>query len=818
MIKVESITITEFRGIRSLTLSFNNRNFAICGPNGTGKSGVVDALEFVLTGNISRLSGEGSGEVSLKDHGPHVDIRANPENACVKAVVAIPSLSKTVIIERDLKKPNSPRITPDDPKVLDVLQQVQLHPEIMLSRREIIRYVLATPGDRANEVQTLLHLDQVDKVRAGLLKIANAREKQLLLSEAANQSACDNLLRALGISTFSEAKVLEATNAKRAILGLPQLTELIGESSLNKGIDTPIPAKPQSISKAQAIADISAAKSTLAELACTDTATTAAEAVSEFRLLADDPEVASAIERDLFYEQGMTLIGGESCPFCDIEWDVEALKKRVQAKIDHLKQLSARRKETQGNIVPLITLLAKTHAAVKPLATYGELAILPSTTKAISDYAARCGNAVDRLNASPPIEEAIRFLAELTSVPQSVHDAIDELNQVVEALPEPTQQDAARDWLTVVQERYSVLYEVTRKADSDKKTAVLARQVSDIYGKTSDSVLVGIYSAVEKDFASLYASVHRGDEESFMAQLTPSLGKLGFGVDFYGRGLFPPGAYHSEGHQDNMGLCLYLALMRHLHGSAFTFAVLDDVLMSVDAGHRREVCTLLKSEFPNTQIIMTTHDPIWLRHMKTERLIQGQSSVRFRGWDVEHGPVRWDDKNVWAEIEDYLNKNDVRSAAALLRHYLEYISRELCHRLRAPVEFHDDDRYELGELLPAAIRKLNRLFGKAKNAAHSWGQIDIEKEITERASTFTQLVAASNVEQWQVNAAIHYNSWGNLVPEDFTPVAKVFRELLEGFTCPKCHTYYSLLLDQREPQSLCCNCGNININLRKKET
>src|SRR5712692_5151163 len=127
-----------------------------------------------------------------------------------------------------------------------------------------------------------------------------------------------------------------------------------------------------------------------------------------------------------------------------------------------------------------------------------------------------------------------------------------------------------------------------------------------------------MYADVEADFAGLYRFINRDDEAKFRAELVPSMGKLGFGVDFYGRGFFPPGAYHSEGHQDSMGLCLYLALMRYLQGSGFSLAVLDDVLMSVYAGHRREICTLLKTKFPDTQFIMTTHDPIWLRHMKTE--------------------------------------------------------------------------------------------------------------------------------------------------------------------------------------------------------
>ena len=68
----------------------------------------------------------------------------------------------------------------------------------------------------------------------------------------------------------------------------------------------------------------------------------------------------------------------------------------------------------------------------------------------------------------------------------------------------------------------------------------------------------------------------------FTAKLTPSEGKLGLDVNFYERGLFPPAAYHSEGHQDGMGVCLYLALMKRLFGDRFSLSLLDDVVMSVE--------------------------------------------------------------------------------------------------------------------------------------------------------------------------------------------------------------------------------------------
>ena len=111
MIHVQALRVHEFRGIRDLTLELNSKNFAICGPNGTGKSGIVDALEFVLSGNISRLTGRGRGELSIKAHGPHIDC-ALPEQAFAEAVLHI-SVGKTLTIKRTVKAPTAPELTPD---------------------------------------------------------------------------------------------------------------------------------------------------------------------------------------------------------------------------------------------------------------------------------------------------------------------------------------------------------------------------------------------------------------------------------------------------------------------------------------------------------------------------------------------------------------------------------------------------------------------------------------------------------------------------------------------------------------------------------
>lgn len=125
-----------------------------------------------------------------------------------------------------------------------------------------------------------------------------------------------------------------------------------------------------------------------------------------------------------------------------------------------------------------------------------------------------------------------------------------------------------------------------------------------------------------------------------------------------------------------------------------------------------------------------------------------------------------------------LNNNDVRAAAVVLRNYLEFVSGELCHRLRAPVAFRGDALYQLGELLPAAVGQLRLLYGKGKIAASSWKQQAKLDELSDLEVKFGGLVNASNVEQWHINAAIHFNAWDNLEKGDFEPVAQSYRKLV----------------------------------------
>lgn len=88
MLSIEKIEIEDFRGVKKLALDLKHKNFGICGPNGTGKSGIVDAIEYAITGDITRLRGSGTSDLSVRAHGPHVDAAKSPNQAKVTSLPA----------------------------------------------------------------------------------------------------------------------------------------------------------------------------------------------------------------------------------------------------------------------------------------------------------------------------------------------------------------------------------------------------------------------------------------------------------------------------------------------------------------------------------------------------------------------------------------------------------------------------------------------------------------------------------------------------------------------------------------------------------
>lgn len=239
--------------------------------------------------------------------------------------------------------------------------------------------------------------------------------------------------------------------------------------------------------------------------------------------------------------------------------------------------------------------------------------------------------------------------------------------------------------------------------------------------------------------------------------------------------------------------------------------------MSVDADHRRELCRLIASAFPEHQFLITTHDKTWARQLRAENVVGSNGSVEFYNWSIETGPQINFEADCWEKIKADMEKGDIPNAASRLRRASEEYFSLICNSLRAPITYKMSGRWELGEYLPSAIGQYKHLLSSAKASANSWANTELLQSINEMDSIASQVFTRTNAEQWAVNANVHYNNWVNFEKNDFIPVADAFQDLFAIFTCNTCHGILTVVNEGVRPAVLKCECGHVNLNLVAKE-
>ena len=681
---------------------------------------------------------------------------------------------------------------------------------------EILRFILVEPTKRSEEIQTILKLEEIGQTRAALNTAQNSLQRAQRTASADVLSKREALQRHLQISTFQAAEVVTAVNLRREALALPKIEKLTADTKLDAGLsDT---SKIPECNKQSALRDLKA----LSDAADTFPQLRKAEAtaiVAGLARLEADPALLEALQRRSFIEKGLDLVDGPDCPLCDHPWENEQLLR------EHLKSKLAKSEEA-GKLQATL-LKAGADIAREAVRVVGLLSLPLKIAEgqgggAFARLLSGWMGELEVLKAKLTNLDGItglkdRLIEGWLGIPKGFPKGLIALTAQIEAKPDQTATLDAQTFLATAQLRLGDYREAMRKNRAAEIASHTAKAAYDGYCRVMEDELNALYDDVQEDFSAFYRAINEDDEVRFTAKLTPSEGRLDFDVNFYERGLFPPAAFHSEGHQDGMGVCLYLALMKRLFGDRFTIALLDDVVMSVDAGHRYQFCKLLKTNFPDTQFIITTHDRLWAEQMKSAGLVTAKTSLAFHSWTIDTGPLVESNEEIWQEISAALAKGKVEAAAAGLRHHLEYASRHLADHLGATPPFHADGNYELGELLPSVLSRMKSLCGKAADAAQSWGNVAARDAATARKAALSDSNAATSVEQWAVNRAVHYNEWANFGKKDFEPVVGAFKELLECFRCPDCQSWLYVSPSRgSNPESLRCACSGVNMNLKPR--
>ena len=725
-----------------------------------------------------------------------------------------------------MAEPDSLDCEEDFAEKIGELKSQALTRQFILTRRDILRYIAVRPQNRAEQVNSLLNLSELEAIRATLVTTVNQSDQAQRAAAEALSNEQTNAAAALNLERFDGAGLLAAVNENRQTLGVETISELKTGTVL-LGISR------AAVSGSQTPGHFSVLKEDMRQLgdltdqksrkALRQVHSAIAENVTTYK---QDPRWQHRDAEAQLIQSGLELLGdATTCPLCDVEWSSpESLRGHLEENQARVEQDIHRRSEIlkqAGEAVEPVQRLVSQVGQVQTQAVALKLLDPAKRDAPLLKWKTRLQAYLSALQdplrqpafgavSADDVESLLRF--------DAVDAELERLATAAEQAPAVGPEDEAHSRLIRFHER---LRTMNREEGTYRKASAVAqraRMLHDAFLEERDAALQQLYDDVSDRFVEFYQKLHDHEGETFQAALRPTSAGAGldFSVEFHGRGSYPPTAVHSEGHQDSMGLCLFLALAEKLEGAAPDIIVLDDVWMSVDQGHREQVCALIQEFFADTQFFITTHDKTWMTQLRMRSIVPRDNLLEFPSWSVETGPIVNAHQDMWDRIERHLEGDRVSEAALALRRGAESFFEQAASRMRARVSYRGDYRWDLGDWMPGVSERYKELLNRARRSARSWQNDELLKELDELESVRVQIMGNVFSEQWDINPSIHWDRWIDLTPKEFLSVSETFQSLIGQLTCPDCGTTLAVASQGTREVAAACDGGHTSWNLQAR--
>lgn len=741
MTEIKEIRISGFRGIKAcLHLQFKRDNsfqsMVIYGRNGTGKSSITDAWEWLQTEKIEHLRREGAGPSSY----PHKFAQGG--DTFVEVDFVKNELS-TIKLEYDFS-----RITKSMPSGnIDTFRSLAPHP-CFIRFEDLTRFVVLTKTERFDALARLMgFMPQVEL-----------------------QKSFRRVLR--NLNDFIDDKKSELSGLENRLRGAIDIREITKEEYLSK---MNLILERNKITAASSLLDLTEKKKKLNELVVNDPN---AKALTHFRLihtLVNSPQKGDDYSRiiELFisniksflatehefsklmllelYEQGEKVVSQvgqdgnrvfstrfesgkivDICPLCGQTFENDLLS-HIDKELETLRRLKDTRDaldENRKEILKKLPLKDAFSLSFEQLGddfgTYDKKLSLNKIAsigvKVDEDFQQlrnRLGLRVDRFTDAN-LQEIESILGCVKVKQKAFEDTRNIINTTLEKeIAELTKGSLSREKLVSDNTNFGLAGNLWGEIEEARENLYSFELTYRGTEKIVEDYIQSSIVNVEKRFETISGDV--GDFFDILEQDTEGLKGASIKllededravvlqINFHGETIHPAFKYLSESQLNSFGLSVFLASAKYFN-SNFKFIILDDIINSFDGYKRPRIIELLKKKFSSHQILLLTHDSVW-----SDKLFEAFPSCvkkRFIRWELNHGPFDVDGFLPLEEIRQQIDNDKPVVAGGLMGPFLERQFQELCEKFEVMVKYTRLNEYSLDPLLDRFRVRVQDKLGK----------------------------------------------------------------------------------------------------------
>lgn len=788
--KLKTLKASSIRGIPKdwPPLSLGNKGLIVYGPNGVGKSSIIDAIEFALTNRSTLFSKAGKG-YNWENASPHVR-HGQPE-----VILSLNDGGTVRDLQAGSQSQNS--FSQSAQKWLEIAKKSSF----VLRRHMLLRFISEKPRDRYELLEPFFNMEEFIRVEKGLQSLVTnykSKEANTANSIAALESQLHARFSEPSTTLLSYEFLYPSLNRTLNNLGLPscssnqeglrEIKRELAEQLEGKGKTERIGALQNLKKKAQGLGS----PHTLIPLL--NDFLSSVSALEQERVSRNEETMTE------FLSQGHEIIATgqlEACPLCEVAIkDRTTLLQRLSERIVADERITTAKNQVKATKSALTRELRKTGTAITSFIKDWKVTI----ESTLSQEYPKALEEVRKLLAT--LDDRSQNYSQLEHYPALIKAASLDHRAVLEIIDQRLIAEGAGERYSLLAKAHSMVealldeWPQLKQLSEDRKTIRQKIQYCErlhAYAvKARKEAIQAVVDQVSDTANSFYEIIHP-EENIATSKLNvrqAASASVEIKMTFHGEKAHPM-RYFSESHLDTLGLCYFLALCKHQTNTTpeFRLLILDDVMHSVDAFHRNRVAELLGTHFNDFQIIITTHDkPFYdmlVRHLKGD-----YSYKAITGWDIVGGPILGSpatdlDKITKDSIRNDMDENDLAATGGRV---LEWLLKELTENLNISVPARFKRKHTLDSLWGPTCTKLKK--HKGFNA------------------TYPKLASNLDDHVWIRNeCGGHHNDThsgaNRLEVQEF---GKLIAELYQATYCPDCRRF----ITSHSNEGWRCSCAKLN--------